>query len=173
MTQNLQQFATLFDQLAQYTEAWLDKMPADKFDWAPIENASMKFGDRVSRITVKGLIIHTCIGERHWLTHIPTVPDGGVIDLPNKALEERFNAAADWREVARAMHRENMQSIQALQPADLNKKVVFAGRTFTGLGMLWAMYAHRAFHLGNIDIYLRQSDHIAPDFFQFPSLTMA
>ena len=31
--------------------------------------------------------------------------------------------------------------------------------------LLWAMYAHRAYHLGNIDIYLRRSDTPAPNFF--------
>ena len=32
------------------------------------------------------------------------------------------------------------------------------------MGLLWVTYAHRAFHLGNIDIYLRQSDIVVPEF---------
>lgn len=31
--------------------------------------------------------------------------------------------------------------------------------------LLWATFAHRAYHLGNIDIYLRQADTLAPNFF--------
>ena len=38
---------------------------------------------------------------------------------------------------------------------------------------LWAAYAHRAFHIGNIDIYLRQADVVAPEFFEFNPATMA
>ena len=41
------------------------------------------------------------------------------------------------------------------------------------MGFLWAIYAHRAYHLGNIDIYLRQSDTKAPDFFHFNPTMMA
>lgn len=173
MMTELQRLTTLFDQLALFTEDWLDKMPVNQLDWAPIENASMRFGDRVSRITVKGLIVHLCVSERHWITQIPVASgQGGIAPPKNKPLEEKI-LAGDWRDTARTMHRENMRLIAQLQPADLAKRVVFAERAFTGIGLLWAMYAHRAFHLGNIDIYLRQTDTVAPDFFRFPSFTMA
>ena len=59
-------FLHLFDELALFCEQWLDKMRPEQIDWAPIENPSMKFGDRVSRITVKGLVIHLIVGEAHW-----------------------------------------------------------------------------------------------------------
>lgn len=173
MNDEFQRFLTLFDQLALFNEAWLDKMPADRLDWVPIENASMKFGDRVSRITVKGLMLHVCIGEQHWVEQIATVADGAVIPIPkNKALEEQLGAG-DWREETRRMHRRNMDRMRGFGAAELGKKVVFADHTYSGMGLLWAMYAHRAFHLGNIDIYLRQTDTVSPDFFRFPSEQMA
>ncbi len=93
MNTELSRFLVLFDHLIGYTEAWLDRLDPAKLEWMPIENPSMRFGDRVGRITVKGL--------------------------------------------------------------------------------LWGMYAHRAFHVGNIDIYLRQSDVITPEFFEFTPLQMA
>ncbi len=173
MTDEFARFLTLFDQMALFTEAWLDKMPPGKIDWAPIENSSMRFGDRVSRITAKGLILHICVGERHWITQIPASAPGGVIAIPKNPDLERSLAAGDFRDGARAMHRENMDLLKAYRREDLDKAVVFADRQYTGIGLLWAMYAHRAFHLGNIDIYLRQTDTIAPDFFRFPSGMMA
>jgi len=35
------------------------------------------------------------------------------------------------------------------------------------------MYAHHAYHLGNIDIYLRLASGTAPDFFNFHRQEMA
>jgi len=173
MTSEFERFLILFDQLAQFCESWLDRMPPDKLDWAPIENASMRFGDRVSRITVKGLVIHVAIGEQHWVDGIAAATDGEVIPIPkNKALEAAL-AAGDWRQATRDMHRRNMERLRAYTPADLARKVVFADHTYTGMGLLWSMHAHRAFHLGNIDIYLRQTDTVSPDFFRFPSDVMA
>ena len=60
-----------------------------------------------------------------------------------------------------------------LSQAQLDKQVVWAGRTWTVMGFLWGAYAHRAFHIGNIDIYLRQADVVAPEFFEFNPATMA
>ena len=38
-----------------------------------------EFGDRVGRITVKGLVVHTIVGERYWIRHIRSCPPGGEI----------------------------------------------------------------------------------------------
>ncbi len=173
MNDELQRFLTLFDQLVLFNEAWIDRMPEEKLEWAPIENASMRFGDRVSRITVKGLMIHLCVGEKQWVEGIPTIAEGGVIPVPKNALLSASLAAGDWRAKVRDAHQENMARMRDYTAADLARKVVFADHEYTGMGLLWAMYAHRAFHLGNIDIYLRQTDTVAPDFFRFPSEIMA
>ena len=50
---------------------------------------------------------------------------------------------------------------------------MWVGRTWSVMGFLWAAYAHRAFHIGNIDIYLRQADVVAPEFFEFNPAVMA
>jgi hypothetical protein len=33
------------------------------------------------------------------------------------------------------------------------------------MGFLWGIYSHRSYHLGNIDIFMREADEPAPDFF--------
>ena len=173
MSSEFQRFLVLFEQLALFNEAWLDKMPADLLDWAPIENSSMKFGDRVSRITVKGLMVHVTVGECHWVEGIRSNEDGAVIPIPkDKPLEEALSSG-DWRQNLRRSLAENLGKLRGFGSRELEKTVMFADHSYTGMGLLWAMYAHRAFHLGNIDIYLRQTDTIAPDFFRFPSERMA
>lgn len=169
MNQELSRLLTLFDQLVMYNEAWLDKMPADKMEWVPLENESMRFGNRVSRITVKGLMIHMAVGERAWVEQIARCESGDVIPIPsNPELAEKLGQG-DWRGNLLALHRENLEVIRAFGEAELEKTLMFADRRWTGMGLLWAMYSHRAFHLGNINIYLRQTNTIAPDYFRFPS----
>jgi uncharacterized damage-inducible protein DinB len=169
----LSRFIVLFDRLVQYTEAWLDKMDPAKLEWMPIENPSMRFGDRVARITVKGLIIHTILAERHWVQQIRSCPPGSEIAKPDDPETARRLTEGDFRAVAKRLHAANLALLRAFTDADLAKPVKWVGRDWTGMGLLWGMYAHRAFHVGNIDIYLRQSDVIAPEFFEFNPVQMA
>jgi uncharacterized damage-inducible protein DinB len=173
MTAELSRFLVLFDRMAQYTEAWLDRFAPDKLEWMPIENPSMRFGDRVGRITVKGLIVHTVVGEHFWVRHIRAVAPGGAIPVPRDPETASRVSEGDWRTEARKLHATNMTLLRDYGPAEIDKPVQFVGREWTGMGLLWGMYAHRAFHVGNIDIYLRQSDVIAPEFFEFNPVQMA
>jgi uncharacterized damage-inducible protein DinB len=55
----------------------------------------------------------------------------------------------------------------------LSKKITWTGREWTIMEFLWAIYSHRSYHLGNMDIYLREADEKAPDFFSSFQMTMA
>jgi uncharacterized damage-inducible protein DinB len=174
MKEELSRFVVLFDRLVQYTEAWLDRMePAKLDDWMPIENPSMRFGDRVGRITVKGLIVHTIVGERFWVRHLRDCAPGAEIPVPRDPETARRVSEGDFRAEAKRLHAENLGAVRGFGEEVLAKPVRFVGRDWTGMGLLWGMYAHRAFHIGNIDIYLRQSDVIAPEFFEFNPTQMA
>ncbi len=173
MPEEFARFKTLFDRLVRYSDQWVDLMGEDKLDWAPIENASTRFGTRVARITVRGLLVHTVLAERNWTRQIRLLESGAVIPLPNDpAAAARFENAG-LRATALALHEENMAMLDTYEPADLQKTVHFVGRQWTGMGLLWGMYAHRAFHLGNMDIYLRQRDVPGPEFFEFDPIMMA
>jgi uncharacterized damage-inducible protein DinB len=173
MTEEFERFLHLFDQIVLFSEGWLDRMRVEQLDWAPIENPSMRFGDRVSRITVKGLVIHLVVGEAHWVEQLKTCAPGAAIATPNNPELERKMAAGDFRAEALALHRTHMEKLRRFTDADLQKGIVFSERRWSVMGFLWAMYSHRAFHLGNIDIYLRQSGIVAPDYFRFPAFEMA
>jgi hypothetical protein len=68
---------------------------------------------------------------------------------------------------------QSMESFRSFSAIQLEKHIVWAERRWSVMGFLWGMYAHRAFHIGNIDIYLRQADVVAPEFFEFNPITMA
>jgi uncharacterized damage-inducible protein DinB len=168
-----ERFLTLFQRMVDHTDAWIAKTPPDKLDWVPIQTSAMRFGDRVSRVTIKGLVAHIVVGEAHWAHFLPDCEDGAAM-LPPKfsALAEEFEKG-DFQALARKTQAENMKAFDALSDAQLAKHVVWAGRRWTVMGFLWGAYAHRAFHIGNIDIYLRQADVVAPEFFEFNPAIMA
>ena len=168
-----ERFLTLFQRMVDHTDAWIAKTPKDKLDWVPIQTSAMRFGDRVSRVTIAGLIAHIVVGEDHWAHSLPTVADGAVMPIPQySALQEEF-ANGDFQEIAHRTQKTIMANFAALTPQQLENKVVWVGRTWSVMGFLWAAYAHRAFHIGNIDIYLRQADVVAPEFFEFNPAMMA
>ena len=173
MKEEFDRFLHLFDQLGRFAEKWLDAMRPEQLDWAPIEGDAIRFGDRVSRITAKGLVIHVAVGERHWVEQMKSCAPGATIPVPKNPGLERELAAGDFRAETRAMQAADLATLRSYDEATLRKEIVFADRRWSVMGFCWAMYSHRAFHLGNIDIYLRQSGIAAPDYFRFPSFDMA
>jgi len=168
-----ERFLTLFQRMVDHTDAWIQKTPSDKLDWVPIQTSAMRFGDRVSRVTIKGLIAHIVVGEDHWAHSLPDIADGAVMPIPQySALQDEF-AAGDFREIAHRSQKKIVSAFAGLSQQQLDKHVVWVGRTWTVMGFLWGAYAHRAFHIGNIDIYLRQADVVAPEFFEFNPPAMA
>ena len=166
-------FLTLFQRMVDHTDAWIARTPPDKLDWVPIQTSAMRFGDRVSRVTIKGLIAHIVVGEAYWAEFLPECADGATMAPPRHlALAEKFESG-DFRALARETQAATMKRFRALSSGALEKHVTWVGRDWTVMGFLWGAYAHRAFHLGNIDIYLRQADVVAPEFFEFNPPEMA
>ena len=160
-------FLTLFERMVSHTDAWIERTPPEKLDWVPIETSAMRFGDRVSRVTIKGLIAHTVVGEVHWSQFLRDCPDGATMPLPAyQALADEFQKG-DFRQVAHRAQAETLAAFRGYALDQLDRRVSWVGRSWTVMGFLWGIYAHRAFHLGNIDIYLRQAGVVAPEFFEF------
>lgn len=51
--------------------------------------------------------------------------------------------------------------------AHLDKRIFFSDREWSGMGFLWAIYGHRNYHLGNIDLLGRLAGEDVPDYFGF------
>lgn len=178
MSQNLtaerDRFLSLFDTLVEFTDTWVEVTPADKLDWVPIRQPSVRFGERLSEVTSRNLYIHTIVGEHCWARSLADCDEGATITPPLDA-ELSADLADDDDLVgrARALHKENMALFSGYSEDQLGKSIMFNGRQWTVGGLLWGIYAHRAFHLGNIDIHTRQAGVEPPDFFAFPSEVMA
>ena len=168
MNTEQQRFLSLFDALVEANNAWMVRTPKDKWNWVPFDNPNMKFGDRISTITIKSVFIHTIVGEVQWAHMLPQIADGGEMkmDPPKiKALTGELDAADDLIAESMKLHARNMQAFGALGEDQLAKNIRWSGRDWTVMGFLWGIYSHRSYHLGNIDIFMREADEPAPDFF--------
>jgi uncharacterized damage-inducible protein DinB len=169
-----ERFLTLFQRLVDHTNAWIAKTPPDKLDWVPIQTSTMRFGDRVAKVTIQGLIVHIVVGEAFWADFLPDCADGAeMAPPPSTPLVKEFENTPDFQALAHRTQAESMRNFRALSVNQLAKHVVWAKREWTVMGFLWGAFAHRAFHIGNMDIYLRQADVVAPEFFEFNPANMA
>ena len=164
----LQRFLSLFDALMEANTAWMTGTPREKWDWVPFDNSNMKFGDRISTIHMRSVYIHTIVGETNWAGLLPHVEDGAdmIFDMSRiKGLTSQLDASTDLIADAMTLHRANMNAFAGLSDSQLAKNLRWMGREWTVMGFLWGIYSHRSYHLGNIDILMREADEDAPDFF--------
>lgn len=166
-------FVKLFNRLAGSMIQMVEAMPADKREAVPIESPSVRFGDRVSRVTAKDLFIHTVVAERCWARDLANCDDGATVALPRDAALTQELSSGDYLTKAKSIHSENVAAFSRLGENQLAKTVSFNGSGWTVMGLLWGIYSHRAFHLGNIDIYVRQFGTEPVDFFNFAKQPMA
>jgi hypothetical protein len=166
MNAELDRFLKLFDALAVATNAWLDTTPPEKLDWTPFDNPNMKFGDRISTITVRSLYIHTIVGEVGWAKILPAANEGDSFKpAGDGGLTQRLMESKDLVGDVMKLHGENMEAYGSLGDDQLAKRIRWMDREWSIMGFLWGIYSHRSYHLGNIDLYLREADLPAPDFF--------
>ena len=168
MKQELERFLALFDGLVVSSNAWMTRTPEKKLDWVPFDNPNMKFGDRISTITMRSVYIHTTVGEHLWSKALGRCEDGAALKFDRadvSALTERLSASKELVADAMKLHADNLATFRSYSDDQLDKKIVWSGREWTVMGFLWAIYSHRAYHLGNIDIFMREADEAAPDYF--------
>lgn len=168
-------FLILFARLVSETYLWLERTPPEKLDWLPIDTPNLRFGDRVSRVTIQSLFIHMAVADHRLIQGVAECQPGALLPLPrDPELSGRLkegNLAANTA----ALHELDMQRFRSFDEPLLNKTVRFAGdqSTWSVMGFLWGLYGHRAYHLGNLDIYVRQANVEAPDFYSFNPKAMA
>lgn len=166
MSPELDRFLKLFDALYISSEKWIANAPRETLDWVPFDNPGMKFGDRISTITVRNLYIHTIAGEVGWAKMLKDCEEGAALTpVPDPELNDRLVRTDDLVGETRKLHDANMKLFASYGDDQLAKWITWVGREWTVMGFLWGIYSHRSYHLGNIDLYLREADAKAPDFF--------
>jgi uncharacterized damage-inducible protein DinB len=166
-------FMILFDRLYDFTETYILKTPEDKYDWKPVDGPGVSFGDRLDDVTIKSLHIHLTVSEDGFVRSICEMGEDREIPLPiNKKLATKLDKG-DFITLGRELHMNSMKMLKELSAEELAGTVWFQGCKYSVMGFLWALYAHYAYHLGNIDTYMRQGDMNPTAFFNFTNPRMA
>lgn len=164
----LKRFISLFDQQVIHTFDYLDMLSDTQWNAIPIDSETLFLGTRVNKITIGALTRHLANAESHWFRQLASLPALATMPLPGKSesLEDVSDGVA-LIDAYRAIHTTNLESLHALTPLDLEKEFVFTGRRYTGIGFLWSVLGHHAYHLGQIDLLMRQQGLAAPEYMEW------
>ena len=66
---------------------------------------------------------------------------------------------------ATRLHEQDMADFGKITDAQMEKTVLRGDHQWTIAGYLWSIYSHRAFHVGNMDIYLRERQVVPPNYY--------
>lgn len=164
----IERFLSLFNQEVLHTFDYLRAIGEPQWRGIPSDSDALFLGSRINKITIGALARHLAAAESHWIRRLPTVPTNGTMPMPDK--DERLEAlrtVPSFIAVYEERHVRNMEQLRAFTAADLAKPLIFAQRRYTGMGFLWSMLGHHAYHLGQIDLLMRQQDIEAPEYMEW------
>ncbi|MHB1677029.1 MAG: DinB family protein [Sulfuriferula sp.] len=165
----LERFISLFNQEIVHTYDYLGMVKDEQWSAIPCDSEALFLGTRVNKITIGALTRHLMHAESHWLGQIGPLPAGATMPLPGKSATPEDVVDGSWLiEAYKVAQAGNLEKLHALTPVVLGKEIVFTGRRYTGIGFLWSILGHHAYHLGQIDLLMRQLGHIAPEYMEWP-----
>ncbi len=160
-----ERFLSLFRQEVLHTFDYLRAIDESQWQGVPADSSVLFLGERVQKITIASLARHLASAESQWIRALPGLPEGAPLPMPqpDPALAA-VKTVPSFLALYEERHRQNMEHLRALTPRDLEKALVFAGRHYTGMGFLWSILGHHAYHLGQIDLLMRQQEVPAPEY---------
>ena len=167
----LERFISLFNQEVVHTFDYLAMLDDAHWSAIPKDSDALFLGSRVNKITIGALTRHLMNAESHWFGQIAPLAAGGAMPLPSSAgaAQKQDVAEGPWLiDAYKTAHAGNLDKLHALTPVVLEKEILFTGRRYTGIGFLWSILGHHAYHLGQIDLLMRQSGMIAPEYMEWP-----
>ncbi len=123
----------------------------------PVKSDANFLGNRVGEIMIDTLVRHLVVAERHWLRIVVDCEDGAEVPKPESIVANaeltHENAAEFYQQEIRAAFAE----LKKMTPQQLEKKLVWDNNTYTVMGFLWTVLSHHTYHLGQIDLLMRQN----------------
>jgi uncharacterized damage-inducible protein DinB len=167
----LERFRLMFDHQFHHTFTFLEALDEEDWQHVPIDNDVMFLGSRVATINISNLLSHLLMTEADWFTKLKATHDLHDLDFHQDfSLVANLSGGKDLVARYRRSHNETISRLDALNADDLTKRIRFADRWLTGMGFLWFVFAHHSFHLGQIELLIRQCGHGAPEFLEWPEV---
>lgn len=165
--QEFGRFLSLYNQQALHTVNYLRLVTPAQWRAVPVHSDALFLGSRVKTITIAALIRHLMTAETHWIHALQEQSAEIGLPQPDPAIE----ALADGDALIHAYqtgHARRLRDLEGLHRLDLSRELRFTGRRYTAMGFLWAIYSHHGYHLGQIDLLMRQLGTVAPEYMEWP-----
>lgn len=164
----IDRFLSLFDQLIEQTFAFVRTIDNSVYAAIPIDTDTLFLGTRVNKITVGALLRHVILAETHWFKMLTLLKTDEVMPFPqNASLLENVEDGQPLLDRYKSAYDNSRQLLLSLSSSDLDKQLSFAGRRYTVMGFLWTILGHHSFHLGQIDLLLRQQSITPPEYMEW------
>ncbi len=142
---------SLFDQQVRFTLGFLPSLEKEHWQIKMHLWDSMFFHRRASSVNVEEVIKHTIIAEQHIIYSIESLEDGATVSIEgNEGICEGENGKWDLVACYQKVHAENSNKIINFKQNNLSKSLMFIDQPYTGIGLLWVLIGHHAFHLGQL-----------------------
>lgn len=162
-------FIDLFSKRVEHTFTYLQQLPPEVWTKTPVDSPYMFLGTRVNSIQISTLIRHIALAETHWFEQIQNLPHEGTIPFPaNSELLSTVNDGMELITAYRNLHQCSMQLLANMSPENLQKVLCFAGRQYRVETLLWQILGHHSYHMGQVDILMRQLGFEPPEYMEWP-----
>ena len=165
-------FIDLFSRRVEHTFTYLAQLPPEVWQKVPLDSPYMFLGTRVNSIQISSLIRHLVLAETHWFEQIHRLPHKSSIPFPNN--RELLSQVTDGIELIttyRKLHQHSMQTLSAMPKEELKKVLCFAERHYRVETLLWQILGHHSYHMGQVDILMRQLGFEPPEYMEWPQGT--
>lgn len=167
----LNRFINIHEQLYLQTLNLLKDVDAEKYTNTPIDNDVMFLGSRVNKINISALIRHFVLAEVHWFKVMKEGTEDIVIPKPNNAsILEFIEDGEPLLEEYSKVFNEGKKLLESYTLEDINKKVKFIDREYTVMGFLWIVFGHHSYHLGQVDMLIRQQGIYPVEYMEWPKI---
>jgi uncharacterized damage-inducible protein DinB len=142
---------SLFDQEVRHTLDFLASL--EERDWQTISHPwdSILFHRLAKNVSVAETIKHIVMLEHYIIDSIRSQENGAVLSIEgDETLCGQIDKKKDLAACYKAVHEENLSKIINFRESDLDKMLTFIGQPYTGIGLLWMLIGHHAFHLGQL-----------------------
>lgn len=147
----LKLIVTLFDQEVKFTLNFLSSLKQKDWDLLSHPWDSFLCKGLTKNVSLTDLIKHMVMLEHLIIDSMGSQHDGAILpEEGDETLCEPQQQGQDLITCYTKVHEDNMTKLKNLADTDLDKKFTFIGQPYTGIGLLWMLTGHHAFHLGQI-----------------------
>ena len=156
MTSEFNRFLMMWERSMHRFGVIVSQVTEEAYRNIPVKSDANFLGKRVGEIMIDTLVRHLVVAERHWLRTVVSCEDGAEVPKPESIMANaeltHENAAAYYQQEIGAA----FEVLKTMAPEQLGKKLVWDNNTYTVMGFLWTVLSHHTYHLGQIDLLMRQ-----------------